>query len=162
MEYSIRKAREEDLDRILEIYAGARDFMRRTGNPSQWGQEHPLPELTRADIRAGDLYVITEGEKLHGVFFFKLGDDPTYAEIFGGAWHDQGPYGVIHRIAGDGSGGIVKTAVAFARRKTDYLRIDTHQDNKVMQHTLEKNGFRYCGVIRLADGDPRVAYDLKD
>ena len=38
------------------------------------------------------------------------------------------------------------------------LRADTHADNKVMQHLLEKNGFTRCGVIHVADGSPRFAY----
>ena len=27
-----------------------------------------------------------------------------------------------------------------------------------MQHLLEKHGFSYCGIIYLANGDPRLAY----
>ena len=38
------------------------------------------------------------------------------------------------------------------------LRADTHADNKVMQHLLEKNGFVRCGNITLADGTSRIAY----
>ena len=33
----IRKTTESDFDRIMEIYAYAREFMARTGNPNQWG-----------------------------------------------------------------------------------------------------------------------------
>ena len=38
------------------------------------------------------------------------------------------------------------------------LRADTHADNKIMQHLLEKNGFTRCGIIHVADGSPRFAY----
>ena len=38
------------------------------------------------------------------------------------------------------------------------LRADTHADNKIMQHLLEKNGFARCGIIHVEDGTPRVAY----
>ena len=31
-------------------------------------------------------------------------------------------------------------------------------DNKIMQHLLEKNGFTRCGIIHVADGSPRFAY----
>ena len=27
-----------------------------------------------------------------------------------------------------------------------------------MQHLLEKNGFTRCGIIHVADGTPRIAY----
>lgn len=160
MAYTIRQAGVEDFPRILEIYDLARSFMAATGNPNQWGANHPPVEQTREDIQTGRLYVVTREHTIHGVFFLSTQPDPTYAVIYEGAWHEDGPYSVIHRIAGDGSGGIVAAAVAFARSKIDYLRIDTHADNRVMQHTLEKNGFRRCGVIHLKNGDPRLAFDL--
>ena len=31
-------------------------------------------------------------------------------------------------------------------------------DNQIMQHLLEKNGFTRCGIIHVADGTPRIAY----
>ena len=33
----IRKTTMEDLDEVMEIYAGARAFMAQNGNPTQWG-----------------------------------------------------------------------------------------------------------------------------
>ena len=69
-------------------------------------------------------------------------------------------YGTIHRIAGDGSGGILKTAVAFAKRRISHVRIDTHEDNYVMQKAVTKQGFEKRGIIYIADGSPRLAYDL--
>ena len=160
MEHIVRKAKREDLSRIEAIYAYARKFMAENGNPSQWGKTHPPKSQLEQDIADGSLYVITDGETIHGVFFFLIGDDPTYAEIYDGAWHSDVPYGTIHRIAGDGSGGIVGTAVAFAKGRIAHLRIDTHEDNKVMQRAVEKQGFQRCGIILTDDGTPRIAYDL--
>lgn len=159
MEFTIRKAKTEDLPRIGEIYAYARSFMAKTGNPNQWGTTHPPREWLEDDIAKGKLYVITDDRQIHGVFYFAVEKDPTYAEIFEGNWHSSKPYGVIHRIAGDGSGGILKSAVAFAREKCDYLRIDTHHDNAVMQRALAKQGFARCGIIHLENGEPRIAFD---
>lgn len=159
MDYIVRHAKAEDLNRILEIYALARDFMARTGNPNQWGKNHPPKEQLERDIADGTLYVIGDGNGIHGVFYFFIGEDPTYGNIYEGAWHSDKPYGTIHRIAGDGSGGILRTAVEFAKHHIDHLRIDTHENNKVMQRTVEKQGFRRCGIIYIADGSPRIAYD---
>ena len=158
MEYTVRKAAVEDLPRIGEIYAYARAFMAQTGNPNQWGKTHPPADLLRKDIAEGKLHVVVD-DQIHGVFYFAREEDPTYLEIFNGAWHSDRPYGVIHRIAGDGSGGILKTAVGYAADRCDYLRIDTHEDNSVMQRALAKLGFLRCGIIYLANGDPRIAYD---
>ena len=39
------------------------------------------------------------------------------------------------------------------------LRIDTHADNKIMQHTILSSGFCYCGVITQPSGAKRNAYE---
>jgi len=157
--YQIRVAKTEDLPRVEEIYAYARQFMEHTGNPTQWGKTEPQVSQLKTDIAEEKLYVI-ESDGIHGVFFFTIGDDPTYARIEDGSWLSDAPYGTIHRIAGDGSGGIVGTAVAFARGKIRHLRIDTHRDNKVMQHVVEKHGFSRRGIIYVSDGSPRIAYEM--
>lgn len=160
MDYIIRKADFKDLPRIEEIYACARAFMARNGNPTQWGTTEPPSQLLQQDIRQGRLYVLISGQTIHGVFYFYIGPDPTYCKIYEGAWRQDALYGTIHRIAGDGSGGILKAAVAFCCSETDYLRIDTHADNTVMQAALTKLGFHPCGTIYVEDGTPRIAYDL--
>lgn len=160
MEYSVRLARETDLPRIEEIYAYARDFMARNGNPNQWGKTNPPSEQLRQDISESKLFVITDGEAIHGVFFFWIGPDPTYGRIDGGTWRSDSSYGTIHRIAGDGSGGILRTAVEFGRKQINHLRIDTHEENLVMQSAVTKLGFQRRGMIFLSNGSPRIAYDL--
>ena len=160
MEYVIEKATMEDLPRIEEIYAHARSFMAKTGNPNQWGTSHPSLVQLRRDNEKGSLYGVKNGGEIHGVFYFCVEPDPTYAVIYDGNWHGDRPYGVIHRIASDGSDGILRAAVRFALIRTDYLRIDTHRDNAVMQGALSKQGFQKCGTIHLADGSTRIAYDL--
>lgn len=159
MDYQVRQAVVSDLPRIEEIYRFARQFMEDHGNPNQWGKTNPPTKQLLQDIEQGDLYVITDKTGIHGVFYFFLGEDPTYG-IIDGQWRCDSPYGTIHRIAGDGSGGILRTAVEFGKSKTHHLRIDTHADNKVMQNAVAKQGFRKCGTIYIADGSPRIAYDL--
>ncbi len=160
MRNTIRKAKQEDLPRITDIYAYARQFMAETGNPNQWGKAYPPTSQLEIDIEKGDLYVITDGETIRGVFYFYIGEDPTYGKMDGGWWRSDTPYGTIHRIAGDGSGGILSSAVAFGKTKINHLRIDTHDDNRIMQNAVAKQGFQRRGVIYIADGSPRIAYDL--
>ena len=159
MEYSIACATMAELPRIGQIYEYARIFMAQTGNPNQWGTSHPPMAQLKKDIEEQRLFTVKAGEEIHGVFYFCVEEDPTYAEIFHGAWHESKPYGVIHRIASDGNGGILNAAVEFASSRIDYLRIDTHEDNHVMQRAVTKLGFQYCGIIYIADGTPRLAYD---
>lgn len=84
-EVVIKKAQAGDLPRILEIYAYAREFMKRTGNPNQWKEKAPQKEVLEADIRAGQLYVVRQGNRMTGVFALVIGKDPTYAQIEQGA-----------------------------------------------------------------------------
>ena len=63
------------------------------------------------------------------------------------------------RIASDGQiKGLFTKAFDFCRAQTDEIRIDTHADNKTMQHVVAKHGFVRCGIIHLLNGDPRIAY----
>ena len=160
MEYEIRKARWEDLPRIEEIYAYARRFMAENGNPNQWGNTTPETSLLEDDIEKGDLYVLIHGNCIHGVFYFFIGPDPIYGIIEDGQWRSDTPYGTIHRIAGDGSGGVLSAAVRFGKGMINHIRIDTHEDNKIMQLAVAKQGFQRSGIIHLANGSPRIAYDL--
>jgi len=159
MEYEVRKANESDLMSIGEIYAYARYFMAQHGNPNQWGNSKPELKDLKDDIRKGNLYVVVNQGTIYGVFAFILGEDPTYIRIYEGSWRSREPYGTIHRIAGNGAGGILHTCVAYCEKIISYLRIDTHQDNYVMQNAVKKEGFEKCGIIYIADGSPRIAYD---
>jgi len=159
MHYQVRKAVSEDLGRIEEIYAYARKFMAEHGNPNQWGKTEPPHDQLVQDIHDGTLHVVMQNNTIHGVFFFWIGEDPTYGYMENGNWSSNTPYGTIHRIAGDGSGGILKTAIAFAQNPIGHLRIDTHEDNFIMQNALDKLEFQSRGIIYLPDGSPRIAYE---
>lgn len=156
--YQVRSAKPEELPRILEIYAYAREFMVKTGNPNQWGKTNPPVETLEEDIRQGNLYIV-EKEGIHGVFAYFTEPDPTYSYIEGGAWLIDAPYGTIHRVASDGRGGVFSAVLDYAMGRNPHVRIDTHYDNKVMQHVLAKYGFIRTGIIYLEDGDPRIAYE---
>ncbi len=91
---------------------------------------------------------------------FEIAADPTYAVIEDGAWISDEPYGVIHRVANNGTiKGMFSEVFGFCHQKINHLRIDTHDDNKIMQHVVEKHGFQRCGIIHLQNGDPRIAYE---
>ena len=103
----IRKTKETDLTRVMEIYAYARRFMAEHGNPNQWGPTNwPPRNLIEADIRNGCSYVcVNEDGDVVGAFYFDQGTDiePNYRTIEDGEWIGGNNYGVVHRIASDGS-----------------------------------------------------------
>ncbi|HHU05480.1 MAG TPA: GNAT family N-acetyltransferase [Clostridiales bacterium] len=157
-ERSIRRATMNDLNRMLEIYELARKQMRLNGNPNQW-KNYPSKELLEEDIKSGISYVIESDSKVIGTFVFIIGKDPTYRVIEKGSWLNSEPYGTIHRIASDGTHkGLFKLVEEYCSQQIDNIRIDTHEDNKIMRYILEKSGFLKCGIIYTYDGSPRIAY----
>jgi len=85
--------------------------------------------------------------------------EPTY-DVIDGAWLTDGPYGVIHRMASYPEvHGIFSTVIDYAATRYAHLRIDTHRDNRIMQHLIGKHGFTCCGIIWLQDGTERLAYE---
>ena len=160
----IRHAAESDFPRMMEIYSYARKFMAEHGNPNQWGPTNWPPEaLIHQDIADHCSYVCEENGRVIGVFFYTSGKDiePTYRMIEDGAWRNSEAYGVVHRIAGDGSRkGIGAFCINWAFEQCGHLRMDTHTDNVVMQNLLTKLGFEKRGVIHVIEDEyPRFAYE---
>ena len=161
----IRNATIGDLSKIRKIYNAAKAYMDSSGNPNQWPVGYPPEEYLRQDIELARLYVCEDEERLCGAFMLSTEGDPTYHYI-DGAWINDEPYGVLHRIASDGTQkGIFGRVLEFCKEKMSEqniwnLRIDTHADNKTMQHLVKKHGFEQCGIIYLENGSPRIAYQL--
>ena len=126
----------------MEIYETAREFMIRNGNPTQWEDGYPQRELVREDIRTGICRVICDGETPCGVFAFLEDEDPWY-----------------HRIGSDGTRhGIFRCASDYAKALCDNVRIDTHENNHIMQKLITGAGFVHCGTVFVAGDSPRIAY----
>lgn len=157
---SIRKAGNEDMGRIMELLECGREKMRANGNVEQWTEGNPKQELIENDIRSGNSYVVEESGEIIATFAFIQGPDPTYNIIYEGRWEeDTLPYYVIHRMASQhGVHGIFECILNFCFAQTNNIRIDTHRQNGIMRNALKKKGFQYCGIIYLADGAERLAY----
>ena len=159
----IRKATLGDLSVILGIYEDARRYMRENGNLHQWADGYPDATVVCDDIEKGICHVCTDEDEIVGVFVFFEGEDPTYQKIYEGAWKNDRPYGVIHRIAvARHCKGVASFCFDYAYALCKNLKIDTHRDNLPMQGSLAKNGFFRCGIIYLASGDERIAYQKSE
>ena len=155
---TIRKTTINDLPAVTRIFESARLYMAENGNPHQW-VNRPTAEDVMKDLQSGCSYVCLEQEEIVGTFAYLPGPDPTYAIVYDGAWPDNEPYGVIHRLAGSaGHHGIAEAAFQFAFTQCERLRIDTHKDNHILQNLLKRHQFTFCGTILLENGDPRWAY----
>ena len=154
----IRCATMQDWDEICAIYARAREYMRQTGNPHQWKDNSPALPVLQEDIRLQQLYLLEDADSIQAVFALIPGDDPTYSYIEG-SWLNDAPYAAIHRVASAGKQkGVLAQCLYYCATQYPNIKIDTHFDNRIMQHLLEKYGFHKCGTIYLENGDPRIAY----
>jgi len=144
----------------MEVVQAAKLIMRASGNHHQWVDGYPSVQVVLDDI-AGDCgYVIDCDGRVVAYFAFVPSPEPTYAKIYQGEWLDgELPYHVVHRIASYPEvHQVFRDIMDFCFSKDRNIRIDTHRDNTIMQHNLEKNGFSYCGIIYLLNGDERLAY----
>ena len=162
MGMNIRAAAVDDIPAIMPVLDAAKGIMRASGNMDQWKDGYPTREIIRADVENGNGFIVDNEGVIVAYFAFIPSPEPNYSYIEEGAWlEDTLPYHVIHRIGSTpDSHGVFKTIMDWCRAQDPNLRIDTHRDNHIMQHCILSYGFRYCGIIYLANGDERLAYQL--
>lgn len=156
----IRPATPADVNEAAKIYDNAREFMKKSGNPTQWAGEYPNGYDVEIGIANGTSYVCEDNGEIVATFHFEMNtDDPTYRKIYEGEWKNSEPYAVIHRIAVKYNGrGIADFCYSECFKLQQNIKIDTHRNNLPMQKSLTKNGFEYCGIIYLENGEERLAY----
>lgn len=156
----IRKTEETDIDAVMNLFEQGRRIMRSIGNMSQWIDGYPSREAVLRDMATHSSYVMEEGGRLIATFALVEGIEPTYLKIYEGEWLEaEGRYATIHRLASTPeSHGVARDCFGWAWQKIHNLRVDTHRDNSVMIKCVEEAGFVYCGIIHLANGDERLAY----
>lgn len=159
----IRRMKETDLEDVMELYAGARAFMKRIGNGTQWKDSWPPREVIEEDLEKQRIHVLEEDGTILAVFMYVYGDhaEHDYDVMVSGEWLLDGPYGVVHRIAAREGSHAGRECLRWAIRESDgHLRIDTHKNNAAMIHTLRTLGFTECGIIRLSNGEDRIAFEI--
>ena len=158
---TIREAKPADIADIMLVMEAAKGIMRASGNMHQWADGYPSEDAITADMEKKGGFVIEDAnKKVVGYFAFLASPEPTYAKIYNGQWVDDvQSYHVVHRIASyPDVHGIFSAIMDFCFSRDTNIRIDTHRDNKIMQHNLLKHNFTYCGIIYLLSGDERLAY----
>ena len=158
--FEIRQTTPQDLDEVMQVYADGREIMIKSGNINQWPQGYPFYSVVEKDIALGCSYVCVLGDEILAVFFLSEEPEKTY-DIIDGAWLDDKPYGVIHRIArrkSDKAKGTGEYCLNWCFDKVKNIRIDTHEDNIPMKKLLNKLGYKHCGTIWIETGAKRMAY----
>ena len=156
----IREVQSSDMADVMSVMEAAKKIMRQSGNMHQWTDGYPTETVITADMEKNGGFVVEDDGKVVGYFAFLPSPEPTYARIYEGKWlDDERPYHVVHRIASyPDTHGIFSSIMDYCFAHDPNIRIDTHRDNLIMQHNITKHGFSYCGIIYLASGDERLAY----
>ncbi len=153
----LTKASLDDLERIVEILEDGRNQLAERG-VDQWQGDYPNVDHVKEDIENGFAYLVhSDDHETVGAFSILPAPDHSYDELDGGWLLDTDRYLTIHRVAihsdhaGNGyASGLFKELIDYIklhREDIKSLRIDTHEDNKPMQHLIEKYGFTRVGTL---------------
>ena len=160
----LQKAAVDDFDAILRIYNESKQYFFEH-NIDQWQHGYPNLESIQKDYEDGVLYVLKSKEEVIGTLVLSKERQSNYKNIEKGTWLFGEDYVVVHRIAvsttvkGQGYGRLMlQKCEVLSNDIAESIRIDTHQDNKVMRHLLMSLGYRYAGVVEVDDGK-RLAYE---
>jgi len=167
----LRKTTLQDLPTVSKIIDSAKAFLKSQGI-DQWQDGYPaLPDL-QSDVTNQIGYVLIIDGQIAGTAALLHDHDKNYDVINDGSWlgPEDAKYTAIHRIAmspnfrGQHLSEKMISGMLTLSSQLGYqqVRIDTHPDNKLMQHLIIKSGFIYRGNV-LMDEDPtdiRRAYQL--
>ncbi len=168
----LRLSTNKDLNKIVKIINNGKTFLK-SQNINQWQDGYPAAEDISNDIKNSIGYVFIEDGEIAGYAALHQGIDPMYLKISNGNWitGTHARYTAIHRIAmaskfrGQHLAEKMISNLITVSGVLGYkdLRIDTHPDNKIMQHTILKSGFEKRGTVHMPapDGSPRFAYELQ-
>jgi len=160
----IRLAKKQEAEECYSILDSARAYHKSLGF-TQWGPNYPTLEIVKQDIVDGIGYAITNDGILCGYCAITFDGDPEYdkhPEI----WLSNGPYMVIHRTAFSNAvrgKGLFHQFFTCAKQialehNLHSIKVDTQDENKVMQHLFDKEGLKYCGPV-FYDG-PKRGYEI--
>lgn len=142
---TIRQATLDDLQFVDPIFDQARRYMAAQGNAGQWVEGRPNAETVRPNVLAGEAFVVLSQEQIVG-FFVLSNDEPAYLQIADN-WSSKDPYVVIHRFAALAGYKVGSFVMQYLQDNYPYIRLDTHRNNKTMQHLMKKFNFTYVGDV---------------
>lgn len=167
----IRKARINDLEDIWQLRLETSKLLNQRGI-DQWQYHLPDKKTFQNDIKLNEFYIYEIDSHIVGMIAIKEGIEPTYLKIYDGNWSADKAYLTIHRLAVKSrflGKNIAKELILFAHsiaknQGINYIRIDTHEDNRFAVKLFESLDYKLKGYIYLAEnhvGDKkRLAYDI--
>ncbi|MBQ4570018.1 MAG: GNAT family N-acetyltransferase [Ruminococcus sp.] len=157
MNLNFRKAKTEDLPRILSLYKAVVENMISSGI-NQWSDEYPNKEVLSEDIRKGELIVgVRDDEILTAFVMNEFADDDYYKA----AWqYPEESWCVVHRLCvsplyhRQGLATSVMEYVENTARAQGYgaIHLDTFSGNPKALNLYHKLGFTDVGEAYWARG----------
>ena len=164
----IRKATKKDLDTILEILRDGRNQLAERG-VDQWQGDYPNAQHIQEDIDNGYSYLVKSDDGMTvGAVAIVNSPDHVYDHINGEWLINTTNYVTIHRVAihssHAGKGYASKLFISVIdylekhRPDVESIRLSTNENNLVMQHIAEKNGFQKVGTMPGAYRPEELSY----
>ncbi|SCH69123.1 MULTISPECIES: GNAT family N-acetyltransferase [unclassified Romboutsia] len=161
-----RRAINEDVFGIMNIINQAQVYFKEQGI-DQWQNNYPNIETINNDIENEYSYVLLKDNEIVATAAISFDGESTYDSIYDGEWLSNDDYAVIHRVAVDNAYkglGLLSEIIRYVEKicldkGINSIRIDTHEENISMQRSLNKNRFKYCGLVLLDDGSKRIAFE---
>lgn len=167
----IRKAQLSDLENIWKLRLETSKLLKQRGI-DQWQYHLPDLKTLEDDIKLSEFYIYEIDNQLVGMIAIKAGIEETYLKIYDGDWSVDQAYLTIHRLAISNKylgKNIAKELIMFAHqlakeKNINYIRIDTHEDNRFAINLFKSLGYLLKGYILLNEnhvGDrKRLAFDI--
>lgn len=165
----LQQASPQNISRILDIIDDAKAYLA-SQKIDQWQNGYPNKAQIENDLFNNESYVvINDKNTIIATTMFTTRPEPSYQKVVDGKWiiDESEPYGVIHRLAmaKEFRGlGIAKFVFdefhqKLKNKQIKSLKIDTHEENLLMQKLVQKLGYQYCGIIYTNYGAKRLAFE---
>lgn len=167
----LRKTKLEELEQVMKIIEDGRTFLKEQGI-NQWQHGEPSRETIINDINEGISYVFEKSGEIAATAMLSSFDEDY--ERYPTLWTANSSYLAIHRIATasdlrhQGIAREIMEAIYLLAKSQNinFLRIDTHLNNKIMRKFLSRFGFIEKEIIKLSmknilEDKERIAYELK-
>lgn len=168
----LKRATMADFDQIITILKDGANQLAERG-VDQWQGDYPSIDQIKEDIKNGWAYLaVSDDHETVGAIAIVDGPDHVYDNLSGKWLCNTDNYVVIHRVAiksehaGKGYATQLLSSVINKVKQSDQvdsIRIDTHEDNKAMQHLINKMGFAQVGKLHGAyrPDETSFVYELK-
>ena len=146
---TVRRAITEDLQAIMVVLDAAKGIMRASGNTGQWVNGYPSEDIILTDIANAAGFVAEEDGVVVAYFAFIPSPEPTYSYIEGGAWLNDAPYHVVHRIGSyPHVHGVFKVIMDWCFSQDPNIRIDTHRETYAQAGPATATSPYWCAATR--------------